>query len=85
MALSPCPTTKRAASSHSPQDEALEVVGLGHAQQYRVVTRLRASLDDGHDSPGISCRLFEHRREQRLADVVRAAAGDQVTASYNFV
>ena len=63
-----------------PQHEALEVVGLRHAQDDRVVAGLAALLDDRHRGPRVHGRGGEDLFEVVLVDVVRARARDQAAA-----
>ena len=62
------------------EDEAFQVVGLGHAEQHRMIAALHPLLDHRHVRLRVDARVVDDLGERRLVDVVRAAAGDQRAA-----
>jgi hypothetical protein len=74
------PVARTVPSSHDPQDQAFQVVGLGHGEQNGMVARLRPALHH-HDRPvGVECRRGNDFEQVSLADMERAGAGDEVSA-----
>src|SRR5688500_1693080 len=65
---------------HPPQDEALQVVGLRHAEQHRVIASLHPLLDHRERGVTVGGGVLQHLGEHRFVDVVGAAAGDEVAA-----
>src|ERR1044071_2689762 len=64
---------------HPAQDEALQIVGLGDADEDRVIASLHAFFDDGYRSVTIHRRLVNDGGEHLLVDVVGAAARNQIS------
>src|SRR5215470_12232748 len=63
--------------SHHPKDQALKVMGLGNGQENRVITRLRAALNDGDGAPGVEGGARDGSQQVGLAHVEGTGAGEQ--------
>src|SRR5690348_9385714 len=59
------------------EKRALDVAGLGDGQHFRMIHRLSAQLAQDHSPSAVCSGRFEHLEEERLAEVVRAACGEE--------
>ena len=62
------------------EDEALQVVGLRHAEQHRMIAALHPLLDHRDVRLRVDRRVVDDLGERRLVDVVRTAAGHERAA-----
>src|SRR6266850_562738 len=60
------------------EDEAFQVIGLGHADDDWMIASLHPLLDHRHRRVAVDRRQVNHLREHLLVDVVRAAARDEI-------
>ena len=79
---SPTASDRRGPSCKAAQDQTLQVIGLRHAEQDRVIASLRPLLDERHVGAGVRGRLGDDVEEHGFGDVVGAAAGHQEAARF---